>query len=97
MTGWERRRKEYERATPKWINRTRIRKIYDFASRHGRHVDHIVPLNSPLVCGLHCEDNLQVLLPRVNYYKSNTTWPDMWNEQTDWIELPDFGLQLSLF
>ena len=34
-------------------------------------VDHIVPLNNDLVCGLHCEDNLQVLERAVNRAKSN--------------------------
>jgi leucyl aminopeptidase (aminopeptidase T) len=40
-------------------------------------VDHIVPLNNPLVCGLHCEANLRVIPMVENSKKSNRYWPDM--------------------
>jgi hypothetical protein len=40
-------------------------------------VDHIVPLNHPLVYGLHNEHNLQVISKKFNAYKSNLFWPDM--------------------
>lgn len=41
--------------------------------RTGRnvHVDHIYPLNSNLVCGLHVEDNLQLLFASDNIAKRN--------------------------
>lgn len=40
-------------------------------------VDHIVPLNHPLVCGLHCHNNLTVLRQPENLAKDNLFWPDM--------------------
>jgi hypothetical protein len=40
-------------------------------------VDHIVPLNHPLVCGMHIAVNLQIIRYNDNATKSNNWWPDM--------------------
>jgi hypothetical protein len=72
------------RATPSWLDcdqHREIRKIYKRARKHGLSVDHIVPLSSPLVCGLHVPWNLQIMPPLENMNKSNTFWPNCPFEQ----------------
>ena len=76
------RRTASKRATPAWRDASRIREIYKEAeSRRAAgedvHVDHIVPLRSKLVCGLHVEANLAIIPARENVVKSNRAWPDM--------------------
>ena len=77
------RRADETRATPRWADFKAIADIYKrsiFLTEvlgEPYQVDHIVPLNSALVCGLHWEGNLQVLTADENMKKSNTTWPDM--------------------
>lgn len=77
------RRLSTKKATPAWARPEKISEFYltaDALSMHTGdmwHVDHIVPLNSPLVCGLHCEHNLQILPASENLSKSNRHWPDM--------------------
>jgi hypothetical protein len=56
-----------KQATPAWANRSAIQAIYREAARITKetgvphHVDHIVPLRGKDVCGLHVENNLQIL------------------------------------
>jgi hypothetical protein len=77
-----RRRSAKLNATPKWANHFFIGEAYDLAKRRTQatgfvwHVDHIVPLQSPIVCGLHVYNNLQVIPGVDNAKKSNVTWPD---------------------
>jgi hypothetical protein len=70
-------------ATPAWSNKEHIESLYLIASMnreagYDMHVDHIVPLQSDVVCGLHCEANLQLLSASNNTSKGNRWWPDMW-------------------
>lgn len=85
---WRIRNKDYDcfrvqmryalqlKAIPKWAD---LESIKDFYRKRpeGFHVDHMVPLKSELVCGLHCEANLQYLLAGKNCGKRNYYWPDM--------------------
>lgn len=70
-------------ATPAWADQTKITAVYAEAQRlteltGTKHdVDHVVPIQSRLVCGLHVEHNLQVLPATVNRSKGNRHWPDM--------------------
>jgi hypothetical protein len=69
-------------ATPAWADLEAIKGIYELAAIVNRtskdiHVDHIVPLQSDLVCGLHCEANLQLMAASDNISKGNRQWPDM--------------------
>ena len=80
---YERRRAAMISATPAWADPKSILEVYSAAcalsmlTGKKRHVDHIVPLRSKLVCGLHCEANLQILTGSENQTKSNRIWPNM--------------------
>ena len=72
------RRKKRDRSIPPWANKEEIKKVYLMArmltvSTGIKHeVDHIIPSNHPLVCGLHVENNLQILTEEENIIKSNS-------------------------
>lgn len=73
----ERRNKYIKEAKPAWADDQAIKAIYlerdHLIEKTGivHQVDHIIPLMSDLVCGLHCEDNLQILTDFENNQKSN--------------------------
>lgn len=71
------RRKKRDKSMPLWANKTAIKEIYlrarQFTIETGikHEVDHIIPSNHPLVCGLHVEHNLQIITEEENISKSN--------------------------
>ena len=79
-----RRRQRKAQATPPWSDPEAMRDIYNHAEKLSTKigilytVDHVVPLLSKTVCGLHCEHNMNVIRADINNTKSNETWPDMW-------------------
>ena len=70
-------------ATPPWAEEFFISEAYELAKLRTKtlgfawQVDHIVPLRSKLVCGLHTEFNLRVIPATENMRKGNRHWPDM--------------------
>lgn len=81
----ERHRASKRQAIPAWINHALVSEVYRECARKNAaraggitwNVDHIVPLQSKLVCGLHTHDNLRVIPARLNSGKRNYYWPDM--------------------
>lgn len=65
------------KATPKWANKFYIKEMYDLARLRTQmlgtplHVDHVIPLRSPVVCGLHVLENLRIITGDINQKKSN--------------------------
>lgn len=57
-------------ASPSWADLTAIKLIYKNRPSNMA-VDHIIPLQGNLVCGLHVENNLQYLSKEENSSKSN--------------------------
>lgn len=73
------RRATEKRAVPIWLTfeqRAEIKSVYLAGRQAGLCVDHIVPLKSSRVCGLHVGWNLQLLTRADNTAKLNRHWPD---------------------
>jgi hypothetical protein len=65
-------------ATPVWADKDKIENIYQQAALMNKNstkvryeVDHIIPLNNRLVCGLHTHENMQILQVNQNRAKKN--------------------------
>lgn len=79
------RRAIERKSIPKWYDDDLMRNV--FVQRNiirestgiDHEADHIVPLISPYVCGLHWHGNMQIILASENASKSNRYWPDMPN------------------
>jgi len=65
------RRKRVKQATPKWCNKEEMLSIVKEAQKVNLEIDHIIPLNHPLVCGLHVPANIQLLTRKENRSKKN--------------------------
>jgi len=97
----EKRRQMQQRiATPFWANKAKMAEFYKRAKEMSGngveyHADHIVPLKSELVCGLHVEANLAIVPASYNRAKRNTYWPYKYGESdsivsklSEWIYAP---------
>jgi len=78
-------------AVPKWygefdsfVNTEAIKlsKLREKATGFKWHVDHMIPLQAKIACGLHCASNLQVIPERLNCVKRNQM---MYTEPYEWI------------
>lgn len=77
------------RASPPWARVSDIKPFYVLAASMTKQygikttVDHLVPLQSPLVCGLHCAANLSIQTDKLNKRKGSLWWPHMWGRDEE--------------
>ena len=82
-------------ATPPWARRSEVIRLERLAQQRSRSwgclwvVDHVIPLNHPMVCGLNWHGNMRVITERENQMKGNR-WPEN-------LELFDKPEQLRMF
>lgn len=78
-----------KQALASWADIKKIREIYQECIRITKEtgieyqVDHIYPLSNKYLCGLHVENNLQIITKEENLLKSNKTWPGQLPCQTE--------------
>lgn len=66
-----------KQAFPAWANKEDLKSIYEGAAALTKksgvmyHVDHVIPLQHKLVCGLHVAFNLQIITMTENVRKNN--------------------------
>lgn len=70
------REKRLMACTPSWVNQSELDRVYQECRTKSAtgtlyHVDHIVPIVHPMVCGLHVPWNLQILTQKENDSKGN--------------------------
>ena len=76
-------------ATPSWANDDNIKAFYASSQRVQRclgikmHVDHIYPLQGKTCCGLHVENNLQIITAEENLSKHNSMPEDFYGKDRD--------------
>lgn len=81
-------RKLYQ-AWPWWcVSHPDFKRVSDEAKKRRKRgedveVDHMVPICSDYVCGLHVPWNMRVVDVAYNRQKSNDWWPDGWYMQLD--------------
>lgn len=74
------RKRTKRKAKPDWCSWKDIEKYKESRPSENHHLDHIIPLNHPDVCGLHCPENFQWLTYEDNLLKSNEFDGTMQNE-----------------
>lgn len=75
-------KKRVRQATVAFSDMKKIRQVYESAAYFSKvtgvehTVDHVVPITSKLVCGLHVHWNLELMSKSNNSRKGNRHWPD---------------------
>lgn len=68
---WNLKQKKIKQATPPWVSKEQLKHIYENVPATFE-VDHIIPINNNIVCGLNVPWNLQYLSKKDNATKSNS-------------------------